>query len=62
MGLVENNMPIGTVQRGYELAPECSTMEELREKLVKEGCTNIDAHLQGSVRSEVKKLLKKGEG
>jgi hypothetical protein len=45
--------------RAYELAPECRTFEELRAKLVREGCTNVDAHLQGSVRKAVRKLLKR---
>lgn len=49
---------VGTVERAYQLAPECRTMDELRAKLMREGCTNIDAHLQGSLRRELSKLLK----
>jgi hypothetical protein len=48
----------GTVERAYQLAPECRTIDELRAKLVKEQCSNIDAHLQGSLRRELSKLLK----
>jgi hypothetical protein len=51
-------MSVGTVERAYHLAPECSTIDELRAKLIKEHCTNVDAYLQGSLRSELKKLLK----
>lgn len=49
----------GTVERAYQLAPECGTIEELRAKLAKEGCVNVDAYLQGSLRRELSKLLKK---
>lgn len=48
----------GTVERAFQLAPECRSMDELRSKLMKEGCTNIDSHLQGSLRSQLAKLLK----
>ena len=51
-------MSTGTVERAFQLAPECSTMEELRTKLINEGCTNIDAHLKDSLRRELKKLLR----
>jgi hypothetical protein len=49
----------GTVERAYQLAPQCRTIDELRAKLVKEHCTNVEAHLQGSLRKELSKLLKK---
>lgn len=54
-------MEIGTVERAYQLAPECSTINELRAKLTKEHYTNVDAYLQGSLRNELKKLLKKAD-
>jgi hypothetical protein len=53
-------MTIGTVERALQLAPECRTMEEVRAKLVREGHSNIDAHLQGSLRRDLRKLLKSG--
>lgn len=49
----------GTVERAFQLAPECRSIDELRAKLVREGCMNIDAHLQGSLRRDLAKLLKK---
>jgi hypothetical protein len=49
----------GTVERAFQLAPECQSIEELRAKLIKEGCSNIDAHLQGSLRRDLAKLFKK---
>ena len=48
---------MSTVERAFELAPECRTIDELRSKLVKEGHSNIDAHLQGSLRRQLKGLL-----
>jgi hypothetical protein len=49
---------MGTVERAFQLAPNCRTMDELRAKLIREGHTNIDAHLQGSLCRDLKKLLK----
>lgn len=49
----------GTVERAFQLAPECRSIDELRAKLMREGCSNIDAHLQGSLRKDLAKLLKK---
>jgi hypothetical protein len=54
-------MAVGTVERAYQLAPECSTIDELRSKLSEEQCPNVDAFLQGSLRRELSKLLKSGE-
>ena len=50
-------MAIGTVERAYQLAPECKTLDELRTKLVEEGCPIVDAYLQGSLKRELGKLL-----
>ena len=50
---------MGTVERAFQLAPECRTMDELRAKLSKEQFGGIDAHLQGSLRRDLRKLLKK---
>lgn len=55
-------MVAGTVERAFELAPQCETMEELRVKLEREGCSNIDAHLKDSLRRDLKKLLKSKAG
>src|SRR5690349_5048316 len=41
---------VGTVERAFQLAPECRTMQELRARLLRERHTNVDAHLQGSLR------------
>jgi hypothetical protein len=50
---------MGTVERAFQLAPDCRTIDELRTKLFREGHSNIDAHLQGSLRRDLKKLFKK---
>ena len=52
-----DNAVMGTVERAFQLAPSCRTINELRAKLTREGHTNIDAHLQGSLRRELKKLM-----
>jgi hypothetical protein len=51
-------MSMGTVERALQLAPECQTIEEIRTKLNEEGHSSIDAHLQGSLRRDLKRLLK----
>jgi hypothetical protein len=48
---------MGTVERAFQLAPECRSMDELRAKLSREQFSNIDAHLQGSLRRDLRKLL-----
>ncbi len=51
-------MTAGIVERAYQLAPHCRTIDEIRNKLVKEGYGSVDAHLQGSsLRRELKTLL-----
>lgn len=52
-------MTTGTVERAYQVAPECRTIEQLRSKLIREGHANVDAHLHGSLRRELTNLLKK---
>ena len=52
-------MEIGTVERAFQLAPECTSIDELRYKLRKEGHSQVDAHLQGgAIRTELTKLFK----
>lgn len=51
---------MGTVERAFQLAPECRSIDELRSKLSREQFSNIDAHLQGSLRRDLRKLLDSG--
>jgi hypothetical protein len=34
-------------------------MDQLRSRLKREGCTDVDAHLMGGLRAELTRLLKK---
>ena len=53
-------MEKGIIERAYELAPECSTIDEVRAALRRERHANVDAHLSGpSIRASLKNLLRK---
>jgi len=47
----------GTIERAFELAPKCTSMEQLRNTLQREGHYAVDDHLRGSVRKQLTKLL-----
>lgn len=50
----------GTVERAFQLAPECRSIDELRTRLKMSGCAQVDAYLQdNSLQQSLKKLLKK---
>jgi hypothetical protein len=52
-------MEIGIVRRAFQLAPECSSIDEIAAKLKREDYINIAAHLSGkSIRNDLRKLLK----
>jgi hypothetical protein len=53
-------METSVVERAFQLAPECRSMEQVRGKLAREGYARneVDAHLSGgSIRANLKKLL-----
>ena len=53
-------MEKGVIERAYELAPECGTVDEVRTALRREGYSNVDAHLSGQrIRGDLTKLLRK---
>ena len=53
-------MEKGTIERAYELAPDCSSLDELRAALRRERHSNVDAHLSGSsIRADLRNLLRK---
>jgi hypothetical protein len=54
-------MGFGTVERAFQLAPECIDIEELRTRLIGEGYSRVDDHLKGSLRQQLKKLLRPRE-
>jgi hypothetical protein len=50
----------GTVQRAFELAPDCTLIEEIRSKLKAEGHESIQEHLQGnSIQKQLRLTLGK---
>lgn len=52
---------MNTIQRAFELAPSCSSTQELRHALEKEGHASVDAHLSGlGIKRELRKLYKSG--
>ena len=48
----------GTVERAFQLARGSATLDELRQKLKREGYSQVEEHLSGgALRSDLKKLL-----
>ena len=44
------------IERAFQLAPDVSSVEEIRKALRHEGYSNVDAHLAGaSIRADLKK-------
>jgi hypothetical protein len=44
------------IERAFQLAPEASSIEEIRHALRREGYSNVDAHLGGaSIKAELKR-------
>jgi hypothetical protein len=51
---------IGIIERAYQLAGECESVDEVRRKLRTEGYFNVEAHLSGGViRGELTRRLLK---
>lgn len=51
------------LQRAFELAPECSTMKELRKRLSDEGYDGIDADIGGlGTKRQLRALFNQGQG
>lgn len=47
------------VERAFQMAPTCSSIEELRAKLSKEGYGNVDDHLRSSsLRADLKRQFR----
>lgn len=47
------------IERAFQLAPECRSIDELRRKLTAEGYASVEAHLCGRhIRSQISTLLK----
>jgi len=54
---------VGIIERAFQLASQCSSIEELRKHLRKEGFMQVDAHLSGlGFKRELRKLFNDGAG
>jgi hypothetical protein len=53
--------PTGNIiQRAFAIAPECSTIEEVKRRLIREGYIQVNAHLSGrQIRREIITRLKR---
>lgn len=48
----------GTIQRAFTLAPDCTTIDEIRSKLKREGFESVQEHLQGaSIQRQLRLML-----
>jgi hypothetical protein len=48
------------VQRAFEIAPDCASVDEIRSRLKKEGYESVQEHLQGNaIQKELRARLKK---
>ena len=46
------------IERAFQLAPDASSVDEIRKTLRKEGYSNVDAHLAGaSIKADLRKRL-----
>ena len=53
-------MEVGTIERAFQLAPECTTIDDIRFKLKREGYSEVDNHLQrSSIQRDLKRMLKR---
>ena len=44
------------IERAFQLAGDCASVEEIRKALRHEGYSNVDAHLAGaSIKADLKK-------
>jgi hypothetical protein len=51
---------VNVIERAYQLAPECGTVDEVRHKLSREGYFQVEAHLRGpQIRGELVRRLKR---
>jgi hypothetical protein len=49
------------IERAFELAPECGSMEELKRRLIREGYFQVNAHLSGwQIRRDIVRRLNHG--
>lgn len=62
-GLTEALRPsagtMNVIERAFEVAPSCTTIEEIRRLLRQEGYAQVDAHLGGrTIRRQLRSMLR----
>lgn len=51
---------VGTVERAYQLAQQSGSVDEIRQRLIREGYSSVEAHLSApQLRRELKARLQK---
>ena len=51
------------IERAFQLAPDATSIDEIRKVLRREGYSNVDAHLGGaSIKADLKKQFVAREG
>lgn len=51
---------VGIIERAFQLAPECTSVEEIRRRLKRERYERIEEHLNsGALKKDLVKLLSK---
>lgn len=49
---------VNIIERAFELAAECGSIDEVKQKLKREGYLQVEAHLSGrQIRSELMRRL-----
>ena len=52
----------GTIERAFELAPDCIDIEQVRATLKKEGYGSVDAHLFGrAIQADLRKRFARAQ-
>jgi hypothetical protein len=42
------------IERAFEIAPECGSLDEVKRRLAREGYFNVNAHFEGrQIKSEI---------
>ena len=53
---------VNIIERAFALAAECRSVDEVRQRLKREGYLQVDAHLSGrQIRSEIVSRLARAE-
>ena len=49
---------VNIIERAFQIAPECGSVDEVKKRLVREGYFNVSAHLAGrQIRSQIAERL-----